>query len=154
MLFAACELKSPSMSSFLGGIESSGWLRHIRSILETSWFIAQAVDKQAISVVVHCSDGWDRTAQVCSLGSLFLDPYYRTIQGFQVLFVKSCQECALLGHAHKFRNTLCQMNGDQYEYTFNCILNDLKQIILDYIFISVQTASNYWYICFTCKYIM
>jgi len=86
-LFTACELKSPSMSSFLGGVESSGWLRHIKSILETSWFITQAVDEKGISVVVHCSDGWDRTAQVCSLASLLLDPYYRTIQGFQVPFV-------------------------------------------------------------------
>ena len=37
-----------------------------------------------ISVLVHCSDGWDRTAQTCSLSSLILDPYYRTIAGFQV----------------------------------------------------------------------
>lgn len=36
------------------------------------------------SVLVHCSDGWDRTSQVCSLGSLLLDSYYRTIKGFMV----------------------------------------------------------------------
>ena len=36
------------------------------------------------SVVVHCSDGWDRTSQVTSLASLLLDPHYRTIEGFQV----------------------------------------------------------------------
>lgn len=35
-------------------------------------------------MLVHCSDGWDRTAQVCSLGSLLMDPYYRTIKGFMV----------------------------------------------------------------------
>jgi len=33
---------------------------------------------------VHCSDGWDRTAQTCSLACIMLDPYYRTIEGFQV----------------------------------------------------------------------
>lgn len=71
------------MNSFLSGLESSGWLRHIKSILDTSWFIAQALE-EGINVVVHCSDGWDRTAQVCSLASLLLDPYYRTITGFQV----------------------------------------------------------------------
>ncbi|RZB41055.1 myotubularin-related protein 6 [Asbolus verrucosus] len=57
-----CEQKNPTMNSFLSGLESSGWLRHIKSILDTSWFIAQAVD-DGINVVVHCSDGWDRTAQ-------------------------------------------------------------------------------------------
>jgi hypothetical protein len=106
-LLTACELKSPSMSNFLGGMESSGWLRHIRSILETSWFIAQAVDEREISVVVHCSDGWDRTAQVCSLGSLFLDPYYRTIQGFQVQFIHVRNVLIF-----KDENTIIQINGD------------------------------------------
>lgn len=39
---------------------------------------------EGASVLVHCSDGWDRTAQVCALGSLLMDPYYRTIKGFMV----------------------------------------------------------------------
>lgn len=82
-MLPACEQKNPTMNSFLSGLESSGWLRHIKSILDTSWFIAQAIE-EGISVVVHCSDGWDRTAQVCSLASVLLDPYYRTIAGFQV----------------------------------------------------------------------
>lgn len=47
-----------------------------------SW--PQAVTVEGASVLVHCSDGWDRTAQVCSLGSLLMDPYYRTIKGFMV----------------------------------------------------------------------
>jgi myotubularin-related protein 6/7/8 len=71
------------MNNFLSGIEASGWLRHVKAVLDTSFFIAQAV-QEGVSVVVHCSDGWDRTAQVCSLASLFLDPYHRTFDGFQV----------------------------------------------------------------------
>ena len=31
-------------------------------------------------VLVHCSDGWDRTTQVITLAELMLDPYYRTLQ--------------------------------------------------------------------------
>lgn len=82
-LFPACEQRNPTMNTFLSGLESSGWLKHIKSILDTSQFIAEAL-VEGISVVVHCSDGWDRTAQVCSLASILLDPFYRTISGYQV----------------------------------------------------------------------
>lgn len=31
-------------------------------------------------MLVHCSDGWDRTAQITSLAMLLLDPFYRYIR--------------------------------------------------------------------------
>lgn len=44
----------------------------------------QAVAEEGVSVLVHCSDGWDRTAQVCSLACILLDPFYRTLKGLMV----------------------------------------------------------------------
>lgn len=44
----------------------------------------QAVAEEGVSVLVHCSDGWDRTAQVCSVACVLLDPYYRTLRGLMV----------------------------------------------------------------------
>ena len=46
--------------------------------------VAELVEKHKASVVVHCTDGWDRTAQLTALAMLMLDPYYRTIRGFEV----------------------------------------------------------------------
>lgn len=108
-LIETCEQKSPTMSGFLGSLESSGWLKHIRSILDASSSIANAVDK-CVSVVVHCSDGWDRTAQVCSLASLMLDPYYRTIKGFQALIEKDW-----LAFGHKFSERCGHVQTDAKE---------------------------------------
>lgn len=46
--------------------------------------MSQAVADEGISVLVHCSDGWDRTAQACSVASILLDPFYRTMKGLMV----------------------------------------------------------------------
>ncbi|XP_015599450.1 myotubularin-related protein 6 isoform X2 [Cephus cinctus] len=98
-----------SMNTFLSNLESSGWLKHIRSILETAWFIARAV-ASGVTVVVHCSDGWDRTVQVCSLAALMLDPFYRTIQGFQALIEKDW-----LSFGHKFSDRCGFIGSDGKE---------------------------------------
>uniref|UniRef100_A0A131XZU7 phosphatidylinositol-3,5-bisphosphate 3-phosphatase n=1 Tax=Ixodes ricinus TaxID=34613 RepID=A0A131XZU7_IXORI len=108
-LIDTCELSEPTMNSFLNGLESSGWLRHVRAIMETSYFIARAVE-DGVSVVVHCSDGWDRTAQTCSLAGLMLDPYYRTIVGFQALVEKDW-----LSFGHKFTDRCGLVQGDVRE---------------------------------------
>lgn len=44
--------------------------------------------ENAEPVLVHCSDGWDRTSQICALSQLMLDPYYRSLNGFRVLVEK------------------------------------------------------------------
>ncbi|KAM3672189.1 myotubularin-related protein 7 isoform X3 [Ammospiza nelsoni] len=100
-MLEVCELKSPSMSDFLWGLENSGWLKHIKAIMDAGIFIAKAVAEEGVSVLVHCSDGWDRTAQVCSVASLLLDPYYRTMKGFMVLIEKDW-----ISFGHKFNHRI------------------------------------------------
>lgn len=77
--------------------------------LEHFSFIANAVDK-GVSVVVHCSDGWDRTSQVCATAALMLDPFYRTIKGFQGLIEKDW-----LAFGHKFSDRCGFIQGDPKE---------------------------------------
>lgn len=108
-LLDACELKTPSMDAFIGGVHSSGWLRHIHSILETSLTVARNL-QQGVNVLVHCSDGWDRTAQVCSLAQVLVDPYYRTLQGLQALIEKDW-----LSFGHKFTDRCGFLQGDHKE---------------------------------------
>ena len=46
--------------------------------------IVELIEKQKSSVMIHCTDGWDHTAQLSALAMLMLDPYYRTVNGFEV----------------------------------------------------------------------
>ncbi|XP_055100071.1 myotubularin-related protein 6 isoform X8 [Symphalangus syndactylus] len=99
--------KGLSVSDFYSGLESSGWLRHIKAVMDAAIFLAKAITVENASVLVHCSDGWDRTSQVCSLGSLLLDSYYRTIKGFMIHeHIHSCQFGNFLGNCQKEREEL------------------------------------------------
>ena len=86
-----------STSAYWQGIEESGWLTHLKIVLEAAQFVAHTIAVGKYSVVIHCSDGWDRTAQCSSLSQIMLDPYYRTLNGFQVLIEKEW-----LAYGHKF----------------------------------------------------
>ncbi|KAJ3153994.1 hypothetical protein HDU89_008861 [Geranomyces variabilis] len=88
-------------------LHKSGWLKHIRHILDGSATMVKQVHLQNSHVLVHCSDGWDRTAQLCSLAEICLDPYYRTIEGFAVLIEKEW-----ISFGHKFRDRCGHLSRD------------------------------------------
>jgi hypothetical protein len=79
-------------------VAATGWLRHIGNVLEGSALIARTVGIMHSHVLIHCSDGWDRTSQLSALSQICLDPYYRTIDGFIVLVEKDW-----LSFGHMFR---------------------------------------------------
>lgn len=66
--------------SWLSALESTKWLQHLSLLLKASLLVVNAVDRDHRPVLVHCSDGWDRTPQIAALAKLLLDPYYRTIE--------------------------------------------------------------------------
>ena len=47
--------------------------------------------KNGNPVLVQCREGYDRSAQLSILVQLILCPYYRTFEGFSVLFTKELQ---------------------------------------------------------------
>ncbi|CDR01092.1 unnamed protein product [Oncorhynchus mykiss] len=85
-------------SHWLSSLESTHWLEHIKLVISGAIQVADKISG-GNSVVVHCSDGWDRTAQLTSLAMLMLDSHYRTLRGFQVLLEKEW-----ISFGHKFAN--------------------------------------------------
>lgn len=80
-------------------LRKSGWLSHIAGLIDGSEMVARVIGLGGSHVLVHCSDGWDRTSQVSALAQIMLDPYYRTIDGFITLVQKD-----FLSFGHKFRD--------------------------------------------------
>ncbi|CAA7033920.1 unnamed protein product [Microthlaspi erraticum] len=102
-----------SMSASVSLLGESGWLSHIQSILAGVAWIAARVAMESASVLVHCSDGWDRTTQLVSLACLLLDPYYRTFAGFQALIEK---DWLAFGHPFSDRVAMPDVSGsDSFE---------------------------------------
>ena len=57
--------------------------------MRSALLVVNAVDREGRSVLVHCSDGWDRTPQIVALAELMLDPFYRTIQVTLRLYINA-----------------------------------------------------------------
>lgn len=81
-------------------LAKSGWIKHITGILDGAALIARRVGIHHSHVLIHCSDGWDRTSQLSALAQLMLEPYYRTIDGFIVLVEK---DWVSFGHMFQHR---------------------------------------------------
>ncbi|XP_049448093.1 myotubularin-related protein 4 isoform X1 [Epinephelus fuscoguttatus] len=87
----------PDPGNWLSALESTRWLQHLSVMLKAATLVCSAVEREGRPVLVHCSDGWDRTPQIVALSKVLLDPYYRTLEGFQVLV-----ETEWLDYGHKF----------------------------------------------------
>jgi hypothetical protein len=115
-------------SFYYNELEKSLWLEHIMKVLKASAKVVHCLTLENISVLIHCSDGWDRTAQLTSLSMLMLDPYYRTLEGFIVLIEKEW-----LSFGHKFEDRLGWSEGgfldDDYSPIFVQFLDCCYQIM-------------------------
>lgn len=81
----ACSDTSATLDKWLSKLESSGWLSHVKDILTCACLVAQCIDKESASVLVHGSEGTDTTLQVTSLAQVILDHDCRTFTGFEAL---------------------------------------------------------------------
>lgn len=128
-LRAVCS-QIPDPGNWLSALESTRWLQHLSVMLKAATLVCSAVEREGRPVLVHCSDGWDRTPQIVALAKILLDPFYRTIEGFQVLV-----ETEWLDYGHKFADRCGhQENGEDvseqcpvFLQWLDCIHQLLKQ---------------------------
>ncbi|RUS70884.1 hypothetical protein EGW08_021356 [Elysia chlorotica] len=117
--------------NYLKSLSGCMWLTYISALLRGANIVVDLMQVQHRPVLVHCSDGWDRTSQICSLSELMMDKYYRTHEGFQVLV-----EREWLHFGHKFaerggHDTRCT-DSNQMSPVFVQFLDCVYQLTLQY----------------------
>ncbi|EGX53387.1 hypothetical protein AOL_s00006g253 [Orbilia oligospora ATCC 24927] len=90
-------------------LTKSNWLRHITALMQGTDLIVRQVALEHSHVLIHCSDGWDRTAQLAALAQICLDPYFRTLEGFMVLVEKDW-----ISFGHKFRDRCGFLSSEKW----------------------------------------
>ena len=78
-------------------MDSGNWYDSIIILIKGAFQISEAI-KNDNTVLIHCSDGWDRTTQLSCTSQLILEKRYRTIDGFICLIEKDW-----LSFGHQFR---------------------------------------------------
>ena len=110
---------------FLIELHSSKWLKYLRYILLGAQTVVDIIERIKSSVLVHCSDGWDRTPQITSLAQLLMDPFYRKIHGFKVLVNKEW-----FSFGHKFRERTA---GAKQSPVFIQFLDCVHQLLVQHL---------------------
>ncbi|XP_010877531.1 myotubularin-related protein 9 isoform X2 [Esox lucius] len=107
-LVEACGDQSHSVDRWLSKLENSKWLSHVQTALSTAGLVAECVERDGHSVLVHGSEGTDTSLLVSSLAQLILDPDSRTLAGFLGLLEREWvqaghpfqQRCAHSAYSH------------------------------------------------------
>ncbi|KAF2428766.1 phosphatases II [Tothia fuscella] len=90
-------------------LSKTKWLNHIANMIDGVGIIARTIGIHHSHVLIHCSDGWDRTSQLSALSQLCLDPYFRTIDGFTTLVEKDW-----LSFGHMFRHRCGPLGSEKW----------------------------------------
>lgn len=113
-------------TKFAAEVDDSGWLLHQSLVINSALRIVELMHEQDTSVLIHCSDGWDRTAQLVSLACLMLDPFYRTLNGFATLVEK---DWLSFGHRFSLRHALDGSSSGDRAPIFHQFLETVWQFV-------------------------
>ena len=99
-MFTNISYNNDNEYSVIANLPSTSWYETIILILKSGFQIYNSINDKW-TVLIHCSDGWDRTAQLSCISQLLLDKYYRTLEGFICLIEK---DWLSFGHQFRYRN--------------------------------------------------
>uniref|UniRef100_A0A0N4ZSH2 Myotubularin phosphatase domain-containing protein n=1 Tax=Parastrongyloides trichosuri TaxID=131310 RepID=A0A0N4ZSH2_PARTI len=115
--------------TFLQQLQATNWLNYIGSLIASGVVCAESLIDNARHVLVHCSDGWDRTTQIVCLTKIIVDPYYRTMKGFEYLIRREWIE---FGHKFADRNGIVNGTVNERSPVFLQFLDCVYQLTVQF----------------------
>ena len=147
-----CSATSGDDEHYLSALEGTRWLHNLHTVVAGAVRAATVLDKTGSSCLVHCSDGWDRTSQICALVQIMLDPFYRTIDGFVVLVEKEWLSMGhrfaiRIGHADKHHSN--EQRSPTFLQFVDCVWQMMSQFPLIFQFNDhfLKTVLDHLYSC-------
>jgi len=124
VLELASSFSAADDSNFWEKVENSRWLAHLTGIMAASNYVARRLHDGDGTVLVHCSDGFDRTPQLICMVKLILDPRSRTLDGFcRLVATEWC------GFGHKFAQRCKLECGNEYSPIFVQFLDAVHNLL-------------------------
>ena len=109
-------------------IQETGWPAYVGRVNGGAATIVKEIEQKGRTCVVHCSDGWDRTAQLAAVPAMCMDPYYRTMRGFQILVQREWNS-----FGHKFRDrTYGKQKRHERSPIFTQFLDCVQNVMYQY----------------------
>eukprot|EP01065_Artemidia_motanka_P035720 TRINITY_DN43613_c0_g1_i1.p1 TRINITY_DN43613_c0_g1~~TRINITY_DN43613_c0_g1_i1.p1 ORF type:complete len:778 (+),score=243.80 TRINITY_DN43613_c0_g1_i1:69-2336(+) len=120
---SVCTAGADDAGGWLVALQRTDWFDRVSSVLEASESCSVSMTR-GCNVLIHCSDGWDRTAQVAALLQLQMDPHARTVAGF----CSVCErEFVQSGHNFRLRLHSPDQGGPIFLQFLDCVYQLLCQ---------------------------
>lgn len=81
-------IEDPVSISYMPKLVKIDWLGQVGNVLGYAQNVAKTIKVKKQNVLIYCHLGISGTPLLTSLAQLFLDPFYRTFQGFRILVHK------------------------------------------------------------------
>ena len=120
--------------NLLSNIENSKWLCIVSNCIKASCDIVEKIiHLKNIDIIIYDSEGLDTTSCISSICQILLDSYYRTIEGFIILFEK---EWISFGNNIQIREYLNNSNfkrnnNNNNNNIYNLNINNYNKILLN-----------------------
>lgn len=124
----ACNDTNCTPDKWISRVDSSNWLTLIQNTLNAACFVAQCLDKEGASILVHGSHGMDSTLLVTSIAQVILNPDCRTVRGLQALIAREWLQGGYPFQTRHGKFCYSNMRNKNQQPTFLLFLDCVQQL--------------------------